>query len=694
MSQLPNNVDQDAIAIETLCASVRHHQRLYYDLGQPAISDAQFDRMFRELEALEQRRPDLAKPDSPTQRVGGSVTSSFSPVRHLVPMLSLRDAMNAVEAQAFVASICSELRLAPGEIGLISEPKYDGLSLSLRYEYGHLAKAVTRGDGETGEDVTAQAMTIGNAPHHVPALQAVELFEVRGEVVMTKADFIALNERMRTGGEAEFANPRNAAAGALRNKDPRVTASRRLSFFAYGLGAAKGIELPAHQSKRLSWLSTLGFQVSPEVKTLTADRLQEAFAQVGDKRESLPFEIDGVVFKLDAIDMQEQLGWNSRTPRWAIAYKFPPQEARTLLLGIDVQVGRTGVLTPVARLKPVRVGGVVVENATLHNTDFIAQNDLRVGDEVTVYRAGDVIPRVIATAQTKDAQRPGKFSMPAQCPVCGSQVHQEEGKAAHRCTGGFVCGAQREARIIHFGSRLAMDIEGLGDSTVSLLVNEIGIQGPSQLYELTATQLADLPGFAQTSADKLVAAIEASKNRPLNRFIYALGIEGVGETTAKDLARAFGSWEQFTQANESQLLAVDGLGPVTARNVLDFLASPITGSQASLLGDLVQPADAPRPAQGSALAGKTFVITGTLTVPREEIKAMVEAAGGKVAGSVSKKTDALIAGEDAGSKLAKATELGVAVWTEAQLRERLGAVFADNAAEDEPVRSGATAPRP
>lgn len=673
--------------IRALTHAVRLNQRLYYELDKPAVSDAEFDGMFRRLQALEAQHPQFLRADSPTQVVGGWVSSTFSPVKHLVPMLSIEDAMNAEKADEFVVRLCAELKLRSDEVALIAEPKYDGLSLSLRYEYGQISKAVTRGDGETGEDVTAQALTISNIPHHVSEWSKVALLEVRGEVVMLKRDFEALNARMRAQNEDEFANPRNAAAGSLRNKDAKVTASRPLSFFAYGMGAADGLDLPAWQSKRLSMLSGIGFTVSPDIKLLNASQVQDIFAGVGLKRADLPFEIDGVVFKLNHIALQEQLGWNSRTPRWAIAYKFPAEEAKTLLLGIDTQVGRTGVQTPVARLKPVRVGGVVVENATLHNMDYIALHDLRVGDEVTVYRAGDVIPRVVATPDSKDADRSPRYRMVSSCPVCQSPVTQDEGKAAFRCTGGFLCSAQREGKLSHFGSRLAMDIEGLGSSTVALLVNEVGIKGPSDLYDLRAEQLAGLPGMGRLSADKLIDAIDGSRGRPLNRFIYALGIEGVGENTAKDLARAFGSWASLTHANQAALQAVSGLGPVTAANVLGFLSNDVTGEEASRLAKAVGPADAPKLAEGSAFAGKTFVITGTLSVGREEIKAMIEEAGGKVAGSVSKKTDALVAGADAGGKMAKATEMGVAVWSEADLRQKLDE-------QNEPVANSARTMRP
>jgi DNA ligase (NAD+) len=663
--------------IEALKSEVRYHQRLYYELDKPMLTDGMFDQMFNRLRELEKAHPEFVTADSPTQRVGGFVSQTFSAVAHDVPMLSLEDAMNAEAAQAFLKRVCVELKKNPEDIGLIGEPKYDGLSLSAKYRYGRFEQAVTRGDGEFGEDVTAQAMTIGNLPSFVPQWMNIELVEPRGEVVMLKSDFVKLNQRLRDAGEDELANTRNAASGSMRNKDAKVTATRPLRFFAYGFGASDGLDLPDRQSERLKVLADAGFETSPEIKLVSGADMQAMFDGIGLKRAALPFDIDGVVFKLDSIAEQEKLGWNNRTPRWASAYKFPPEEAKALLLAIDVQVGRTGTITPVARLQPVRVGGVVVENALLHNVDFIEAHDLRPGDEVTVYRAGDVIPRVVGNGIPKDPERAPRFVMVSNCPVCNSPVSREEGKSAYACTGGFICGAQREAKLTHFGSRLCMDIEGLGDSTVKLLCEHLDVRLPSELYALNPSDLMGLPGFGKTSADNLIAAIEGSRNRPLNRFINALGIEGVGEATAKDLARTFGSWDAFAQATEENLLAISGLGPVTAKSIVTYLNAAGTGDEAVLLAQRVQPMSAPViSAAGSAIAGKTFVITGTMSIGREEIKDMIEAAGGKVSGSVSKKTDAVIAGADAGSKLAKANDLGVPVWDEAKFRAQLDAAQA------------------
>lgn len=654
---------------------ITYHQKLYYELNDQKITDAQFDQLFRELELLERRYPDSASANSPTQRVGGRVSPSFKTVQHGMPMLSIKDAMTAVEAQTFLVSVSSELQIPVRDVELIAEPKYDGLSLSLNFAYGRLVRAVTRGDGESGEDVTAQAMTIANVPHLFPEAQKAPLVEVRGEVLISKAQFLAMNTRLIECGEKEYANTRNAAAGAMRNLDAKVTAARPLEFFAYGFGVCDGLTPALDQMSRLMHLKAAGFAVSDEVRLLKGDEIEAAFARVGALRSQLEFDIDGVVFKLNRIAQQDQMGWNSRTPRWSIAYKFAPQEEVTTLLGIDTQVGRTGVLTPVARLKPVKVGGVVVENATLHNIDFIEEHDLRVGDAVLVYRAGDVIPRVVAqNGGLLNQERAPRFVMPSCCPVCHSAVARDIGKAAYRCSGGLACAAQREGALIHFGSRLAMDIEGLGESTAKLLIAaKLAPNGLADLYELDAADLQNLPGFALKSAQKLVAAIEGSKGIALNRFLYALGIDGVGESTAKDVAREFGSWSKFTAASQDELLKIDGMGAVTALNVRVFLDDTVTGAHAQRLAQCVAPRDMAQAKADGFFSGKTFVITGTLSVSRESIKLEIESRGGKVAGSVSKKTDAVIAGEDAGSKLTKARELNVAVWNELYFREMLSA---------------------
>lgn len=647
--------------IEELRALVEHHNHRYYVLDDPEISDAQYDSLFRELQALENAHPELFAPDSPTQRVGGVALDAFGTVAHSVPMLSIGNAMTATELQAFMASAAKELGTSPDQLVVFGEPKYDGLSAALRYEDGVLVQAATRGDGFTGEDVTAQVRTIRNVPLR---LREPLTLEVRGEVLMEKADFEALNARQVATGEKKFANPRNAAAGSLRQLDPKVTAKRRLKFYAYGVADGAALSSRAQrQGEILVFLKSLGFAVSPEARACCGtEEAQQLYEAIQARRAALPFDIDGVVFKLDRLDQQRRLGWNSRTPRWAVAYKFPPEEMTTRLLDIEIQVGRTGVLTPVARLEPVFVGGVTVANATLHNLDEIRRKDVRIGDFVVVRRAGDVIPEVVGPVLERRPQDTSSFQMPAACPVCASPVHREEDKAAFVCSGGWRCDAQRLYSITHFGSRLALDIEGLGESTVALLLDNGLVHSHADLYRLTAEGLTRLPRFGKLSAEKLVAAIQASRAPELHRFIYALGIPGVGEATAKVLAQKFGTWAAFKAADERALLSADDVGPATARNVLEFLTE-----NAAPVSDLLQyvvPRDctAAAPAGRGFFAGKTFVITGTLAaMSREEAKDAIEARGGKVSGSVSRKTDALICGTDAGSKLDKARSLGVRV---------------------------------
>ena len=659
--------------IAELREQIRHHEYCYYVLDAPEISDALFDELFNELKALEAAHPELVTPDSPTQRVGGARSTKFAPVRHRVPMLSIDNAMNASEARRFVERCAEELGVNSAALVFTAEPKYDGLSCSLIYENGLLACAATRGDGVTGEDVTAQVRTIRNVPLRLPGVKAPRV-EVRGEVLMTRADFERLNAAAAAAGEKTFQNPRNAAAGSLRQLDPAITAQRRLRFFAYGFGECEGYEPPDTQSKRLEALRGLGFQVSAEACTVTGpDGLQAFFEAMLAKRASLPYDIDGIVFKIESLAQQRTLGWTSRTPRWAIAYKFPPEEVATIVQAIDVQVGRTGVLTPVARLKPVYVGGVTVTNATLHNQDEIDRLDIRVGDIVVVRRAGDVIPEIVRVLHEQRPEGLEPYRMPTECPECGSPVVREAEQVAVRCTGGLTCRAQRLRSIVHFAHRRAMDIEGLGELIVQKLMDAGLLERPSSLYELTAEDLLKVSGFAKASATKLISAIHASRGRELARFIFALGIPGVGETTAKDLARAFGTFEAFLEATKAQLLAIEGLGPVTTREILEFLANPANREEVLALARYVAPAPAVvvAPEGGADLTGQTFVITGTLSVPRDEVTRWIEAAGGKVSGSVSKKTTAVIAGEAAGSKLEKAKALGVPVWDETRLRALL-----------------------
>jgi DNA ligase (NAD+) len=651
---------------------VERHSHQYYVLDDPLISDSAYDVLFRELVDLEKAHPELVSLDSPTQRVGGKALSSLPNVTHRKPMLSIDNAMGAAEARDFVARVTEALGASDDTVSFCAEPKYDGVSSSLVYEFGIFTLAATRGDGEVGEEVTAQARTIRNIPLSVPDWSEFPRVEVRGEVMMTKADFEKVNVAQEAAGQKMFKNTRNAAAGSLRQLDPAVTAKRRLKFFGYGFGVCEGFVPARRQSEQLAALRAAGFTVSPDVAVVRGSAgVQGHFAEIERKRSTMPFDIDGVVFKVDDFDLQDKLGWTSRTPRWAVAYKFPPEEAVTTLLGIDIQVGRTGAQTPVGRLAPVFVGGVTVSNATLHNIDEIRAMDVCIGDKVIVRRAGDVIPEIVRVVTELRPQTVQRFEMPTTCPVCSSHLHREPDKAVYRCTGGLRCGAQRLFSITHFASRLAMKIEGLGESTVQQLLDEGLIERPSGLWGLQPQALSQLDGWGEASANKLVAAIQGAREPELHRFIYALGIPGVGESTAKDLARAFRSWGAFAGADQAALLRVPDLGPVTADNIVEFLADEGNAREAALLATLISPKEVAAVALSSSVAGKTFVITGTLSRPREDFKADIEAAGGKVSGSVSKKTDYLLAGAEAGSKLAKAQELGVALLDEAGLAELL-----------------------
>ncbi len=656
---------QDAtlqVSYENLKNRVAALAHAYYVLDSPLESDAVYDGLFRELQALEAKAPELVQPDSPTQRVGGSPAKGLMSVSHQVPMLSIDNAMDADEARAFIEGVASELGLDGKAVQFTREPKYDGLSCSLRYVDGLLVQAVTRGDGESGEDVTAQTRTIQSIPLR---LARPLTCEVRGEVLMAKKDFERLNERQRAAGDKEYANCRNAAAGSLRVLDPKVTAARRLSFYAYTLVDARSHGHDTQQSA-IEALVALGFQVSDLFQVvLGVDAVLNSFREVAEVRADLPFEIDGVVYKLAQFREQETLGWNSRTPRWAIAYKFPAEERTTTLEAIDVQVGRTGKVTPVARLKPVAVGGVVVANVTLHNQDQVWTKDVRVGDTVVVRRAGDVIPEVVRSLAELRPEEAAVWHMPENCPVCGSHVIQVQ--ADHICTGGLSCSAQRLYRLAHYGSRLGMDIEGLGESTVQQLLDAHLIDKASDLYHLDAAKVAQLDGWGATSASNLLAGIAASVGRPLRRFIFALGIECVGEGTAKRLAQHFGTWEDFCTATEAELLAVEDIGPITAKSILAAFEDEHFGTEMDLLAQHAQPAPEQKKSEGP-LSGLTVVVTGTLpTLSREAAKALVERLGGKTSDSVSKKTHALIAGEAAGSKLAKAQALGVPVHDEGWL---------------------------
>lgn len=659
--------------VKRLREEIERHNYQYYALDDPLISDAEYDRLFRELRELEARHPALITPDSPTQRVGATPLAEFSEVKHGMPMLSLNNAFDAEEVTAFDRRVREALGLDRVEYS--AEPKFDGLAVSLTYEHGILVQGATRGDGYAGEDVTANLRTIRAIPLKLSGGRPPPRVEVRGEVLMRKADFEQLNRAQRDKGEKPFVNPRNAAAGALRQLDSRITASRRLYFVAYGLGAAEGTPRLRKQSEMLDYLEEKRFPVARERKIVRGlDGLLGYYETIERRRLQLPYEIDGVVYKVNDLAAQEELGFVARAPRYAVAHKFPAQEAQTVVEAIEVQVGRTGALTPVARLKPVFVGGVTVTNATLHNEDEIRRKDIRVGDAVLVRRAGDVIPEVVRALAEKRPAHARRFTMPMHCPVCGSAVKKLEGEAVARCTAGLYCPAQRKQALLHFASRRAMDIEGLGEKLVDQLVDNDIVKTPADVYKLGTGALAGLERMAEKSASNVIAAIERSKRTTLARFIYALGIRNVGETTAGDLARHFGSIEDISSANVETLQQVPAIGPVVAQSITQFFAEPHNREVIGhLLAAGVSFERTPRAAtKSSKLDGKSFVLTGTLpNLAREEATQRIEAHGGRVTGSVSKKTDYVVVGVDPGSKYDKAVELGITVLDEEQLLELL-----------------------
>ena len=668
-----------------LRAQLHHHAHRYYTLDEPEIPDAEYDRLFRELQAIEAAHPELLTPDSPTQRVGGRVLDMFTPVRHAVPMLSINTETDTEPSGArnFDARVRRALGLGESDppVDYVAELKFDGLAMSLRYEDGVLVQAATRGDGEVGEDVTTNVRTIAQVPLRLPA-DAPPVLEVRGEVYMRRDQFEALNEKQRAKiaagakGEKTFVNPRNAAAGAVRQLDSRIAAQRPLSFFAYSWGEVQGDDAPpATQYEWLMRLKAWGFPVAEQTTLASgADALVAFHQRIGADRDRLPYDIDGVVYKVNALALQKQLGFVTREPRWAVAHKYPAQEQLTTVLAIDVQVGRTGKLTPVAKLAPVFVGGVTVTNATLHNEDEARRKDVRVGDTVIVRRAGDVIPEVVSVLVDKRVGEPVPFTMPRTCPVCGSEAVREEGEVDFRCSGGLFCGAQRKQAILHFAQRRAVEIEGLGDKLVEQLVDAGLVKTLPDLYRLGLTAFATLDRMADKSAQNIVAALEKSKYTTLPRFLFGLGIRHVGEATAKELARHFGQLNRIMDASVEQLLEVDDVGPVVAQSIHTFFGQPHNREvveqlrACGLTWQEGEPAErAPQP-----LAGKTFVLTGTFpTLSRDQARDLLEAAGAKVAGSVSKKTDYVVAGAEAGSKLEKAQALGVAVLDEAGMLDLL-----------------------
>lgn len=688
----PDPVMPDVAALaeqaSALRATLAQHAHRYYVLDQPVLPDVEYDRLFKALQAIEAAHPELLTADSPTQRVGGKALAQFAPVRHRVPMLSIRTETDteATGAQNFDSRVRKELGLAQDApaVEYVAELKFDGLAMSLRYEGGVLVQAATRGDGETGEDVTQNIRTIAQIPLRLPA-DAPGVLEVRGEVYMRRDDFEALNDRQRARiaagakGEKTFVNPRNAAAGAVRQLDPAIAARRRLSFFAYGLGEISALDAggPAFEThfELLQTLKKWGFPVAVQTSLASGATELIAFHQrMGAERDQLPYDIDGVVYKVNRLALQRALGFVTREPRWAVAHKYPAQEQLTTVVAIDVQVGRTGKLTPVAKLAPVFVGGVTVTNATLHNEDEARRKDVRVGDTVTVRRAGDVIPEVVGVLLDKRSHDAPQFTMPQQCPVCGSDAVREEGEADFRCTGGLFCRAQRKEAILHFAHRRAVEVDGLGDKLVEQLVDADIIRTLPDLYKLGFTALAGLDRMADKSARNLVEALETSKQTTLPRFIFGLGIRHVGEATAKALAHHFGQLDAVMNAAEAQLLGVADVGPIVAKSICTFFDQPHNREVVEQLRacGLTWTEGPPAAVAHQPLSGKTFVITGTLpTLSRDEAKDLLEAAGAKVAGSVSKKTDYLLAGLEAGSKLDKAQALGVAVIDEQQMKALL-----------------------
>ncbi|WP_417689783.1 NAD-dependent DNA ligase LigA [Pseudidiomarina sp.] len=660
---------------QELRALITQYNREYYELDEPTVPDAEYDRLFRELQQLESDYPELKSAHSPTQKVGSQPLAAFTQVEHEMPMLSLDNAFDSEEFKAFAKRVSERLDSAAA-IAYCCEPKLDGAAVSVLYEDGKLVRGATRGDGQTGEDITANVRTIRNLPLQLQGDYPQRL-EVRGEVFMPVQAFAEYNEKALARGEKTFANPRNAAAGSLRQLDSRITAQRPLHFYAYSMGVvSEGTRLANSHYERLQQLAQWGLPISGEVKQVSdAEGCEAYYSDILNRREQLRYEIDGIVLKVDSIQHQQDLGFVSRAPRWAIAWKFPAQEEMTVLKGVDFQVGRTGAITPVARLEPVSVGGVTVSNATLHNADEIARLDARIGDTVIIRRAGDVIPQVVSVVKERRPEDAQQIEFPSACPICASHVERAEGEAVARCTGGLICAAQRKEAIKHFASRKAMDIDGLGDKLIELLVEREWLESPADLFKLKARELAMLPRMGDKSAENIVAAISASKTTTLARFLYALGIREVGEATAANLASHFASLDALMAAEKEQLEEVNDVGSVVASHIYQFFREP--HNQAVIDELLEQGVTWPKVEQLAAseatLAGNTYVLTGTLTqMTRDEAKQALQARGAKVTGSVSAKTTAVIAGDNAGSKLAKAEQLGVTVLSEDDLAELLG----------------------
>ena len=656
--------------LQTELARLEH---AYYVLDQPLVPDAEYDRLYRELLDLEQKYPDWISADSLSQRVGGTPLKVFNEVKHAVPMLSLNNAFEESELINFDRRCRDGLGLE--SVNYACELKFDGLAISLRYEHGVLVQAATRGDGASGEDVTVNIRTIRAIPLRLTGKKIPDVLEVRGEVFMHRDDFEKMNKYAATLGEKEFANPRNAAAGSLRQLDSKITAKRPLSFFAYGLGAFEPINwLPKTHSQLLDHYVELGLPVCQERRVVSSvEGLNQFYQEIGRKRNQLPYEIDGVVYKVNSFSQQNTLGFVSRAPRFAIAHKYPAQEEITTVLGIDVQVGRTGAITPVARLSPVLVGGVTVTNATLHNEDEVRRKDVRVGDTVVVRRAGDVIPEVVSVVLDRRPQHTQPFEIPSRCPICDSHIERLVDEAIARCSGGLFCAAQRKQALLHFAHRRAMDIDGLGEKIVDQLVDLNLVRTPADLYRLGFSALANLERMGDKSADNLIRSIAQSKSTNLPRFIFGLGIRHVGESTAKDLAKYFGTMQALMDAQMEDLLTVNDVGPVVANSIISFMSESHNREVIEQLLASGIEFQVEEQIASVDLSGKTFVLTGTLpTMSRDQAKALLEAAGAKVAGSVSQKTSYVVAGSDAGSKLEKANELGISILDEDALMKILG----------------------
>jgi DNA ligase (NAD+) len=697
--ELPPSLEDAAAEHETLAEEIRGHDRRYYQDDAPTISDADYDALRRRLNELEALHPELKTPDSPSETVGAAPSEAFAKVRHAVPMLSLSNAFSDEDVAEFVARVRRFLDLKPDQpLAVAAEPKIDGLSASLRYEKGVFIRGATRGDGAVGEDVTPNLRTIDDVPQRLTGDDVPEIIEVRGEVYMSHADFAGLNERQAEAGKPLFANPRNAAAGSLRQLDASVTRARPLKFFAYAWGEASAV--PAEtQTAMVANLGRWGFRVNERMKAFdTVEQLIAHYHAIEAERANLGYDIDGVVYKVERLDLQRRLGFVSRSPRWAIAHKFPAEQAQTVLEGIDIQVGRTGSLTPVAKLRPVTVGGVVVQNATLHNEDEIARKDVRVGDTVIVQRAGDVIPQIVSVVLEKRPKDARPYEFPHVCPVCGSHAARDEGEVVWRCTGGLTCRAQAVERLRHFVSRNAMDIEGLGEKQIEAFYEWGEIREPADIFTVKAreqanglTRLKNREGWGEASANKLFAAIEDARTREVNRVLFALGIRHIGEINAKRLMRHYGTIDALREAAKTaeppekgvkgdkgndawrEMVDIEGIGAIVAQGAVEFFREPKNDPPLDALLSELRPSPMEAVAYSSPVTGKTVVFTGTLErMTRDEAKAMAERLGAKVSGTVSKKTDIVVAGPGAGSKLAKAQELGVETLTEEEWLARVG----------------------